>query len=136
MRALSFKDDPIFLHLCHGAGLRTNRIAVAVTERERKRRKISRSTLAGIRNALLSFPTDGHSRATRLLTAIRGARVLLSLLLRRLTLPRYSATKKKRRTRSRPEHRNHVCAICGSVSRTVQNGKKEVAQDFSSFDRE
>lgn len=58
------------------SGLRTNRVAIKKrgwgrgikSEREREEKSFVRTT--DIRNALLSFPMSGHSRATWLLTVI------------------------------------------------------------------
>lgn len=49
MRALSFKDDPIFRHLCRGTGLRTNWVAAAAYERGRKGEERERGKIHGPR---------------------------------------------------------------------------------------
>lgn len=76
-RALSFKDDPIFQHLRYWSRSKDKSSSVfqLVLRRiasQRKRtvsvageRKTTGSPIAGIRNALLSFPATSHSRAPR-----------------------------------------------------------------------
>ena len=101
-----------------------------MSEREREIKDPRSILLAGIRNMLLSFPSSSHSRATRLLTAIRDARVLLSLLLRRLTLPRYSANKKKK-IQDLDRNIGVTCArFCGPVSRTTRNERRKSRKIF------
>lgn len=105
-------------------------------EEEEKRGTKDRSArMAGIRNALLSFPTSGHSRATRVFLqpeCVPRERVLLRLLSRCLTLPPYGAKS------------NEISA--GTLESRVRdlplgqpNGikrKEEVPQDFSPLSRE